>query len=259
MIPNFKHKVAERAGRPKQGPNGCARRKIHLLHQCYSKLLEGWNALTENVKRLQWADGMWRCSKIFLSALLGDQPELDAFTCDGSQTCKTCTCPKPKLCDTSRSYPLRSASDARNKVYRLADRGQEDLDSGKLFERDRRKDVAWKPTRRCTQTRYESARKLNGGKHLLENAFWRRRYFDVQLQVHSGQYCVHTRTFLCTYTYVFVYIHVRFWYVFDTYKYVFVHTRSIFCTYTYVFGTFLVHTSMYLYIQGQYKFVLIHF
>ena len=41
MIPNFKHKVAERAGRPKKGPTGCARRKIHLLHQCYSKLLEG--------------------------------------------------------------------------------------------------------------------------------------------------------------------------------------------------------------------------
>jgi hypothetical protein len=133
MIPVFRQKIAERAGRPKQGPNGCARRKIQLLHQCYSKLLEGWNLITEKIKRLQWADGTYRRSMIFFSALLGDQPELDAFCCDGSQTCKTCSCPKSMLCDTSRTYSLRSASSARKKVYRLADRGPEDVDSGRYI------------------------------------------------------------------------------------------------------------------------------
>ena len=41
MIPVFRDNVALRAGRPRQGPDGCSRRKIHLLHQCYAKLLEG--------------------------------------------------------------------------------------------------------------------------------------------------------------------------------------------------------------------------
>ena len=189
MIPVYRHKVALRAGRPKQGPDGCSRRKIHLLHQCYTKLLEGWNSLTENVKVLQWADGVWRRSYLFLAGLLGDQPEADAFCCDGSQTCKLCQCPKRSLCDTSRRYPLRSASAARQAVYRLAD-GAGDI-SRKLFQRDRRADVTWKKT--CTKYRYEVARKTVGGKHLLENAFWGIRHFDVQLQV-----C------MCMYFYVLV-------------------------------------------------------
>ena len=49
----------------------------------------------------------------------------------------------------------------------------------------------WKKT--CTEYRYELARKTVGGKHLLENAFWGIRHFDVQLQV-----CI------CMYVYVFI-------------------------------------------------------
>lgn len=189
MIPVYRHKVAQRAGRPRQGPDGCSRRKIHLLHQCYAKLLEGWNSITENVKIFEWADGLWRRSYIFLAGLLGDQPEADAFCCDGSQTCKLCTCPKRSLCDTRR-FPLKRASHERQAVYRVADGGGSI--SSKLFERDRRADVAWKKTRLCNTYRYEQARKAVGGKHLLENAFWGKKHFDVQRQV-----CI------CMYLFVF--------------------------------------------------------
>ncbi len=41
------------------GPNGAARRRIGLTHQCLAALLEGWNALTEGNKIIQWADGIW--------------------------------------------------------------------------------------------------------------------------------------------------------------------------------------------------------
>ena len=58
MIPIFNGKTARRGGRPAEGPEGCVRRKLHLFHQCYSKLLEGWNTITKNVKILQWADGV---------------------------------------------------------------------------------------------------------------------------------------------------------------------------------------------------------
>ena len=91
MIPLLRKKVAMRAGRGENGPDGCPARKTRLLHQCYAKLLEGWNALTADVKVLQWADGLWRRSWIVLAGLLSDQPEADTFCCDGSQSCKVCT------------------------------------------------------------------------------------------------------------------------------------------------------------------------
>ena len=181
MIPTFKKKVAMRAGRPREGPNGCPRRRIHLIHQCYGALLSGWNAITANVKILQWADGIFRRSRIFLAGLLADQPEADAFCCEGSQTCKTCKCPKERLNSHVR-YPLRNASDERRAVHAAA---------VGLFDRDRRRDVAWKPTRACSNAAYERKRYQLHGKHLMENAFWERDNFDVQLQV-----CI------CTYWFV---------------------------------------------------------
>ena len=179
MIPIFNRTVAGRAGRPMHGPQGCPRRKIELLHQCYHTLLKGWNQITEKVKILQWADGAWRRSKIFLGGLLSDQPEADSFCCDGSQTCKTCKCPKTHLASQFCAFPLRNASDEQQAVYAAA--------TG-LFERDRRKDVIWKPTRTCSKAAYERQRTKLGGKHLMENAFWGRNHFDVQLQVRIRTY-----------------------------------------------------------------------
>ena len=111
MIPLLRKKVATRAGRPYNGPDGCPARKTRLLHQCYSKLLEGWNALTADVKVLQWADGLWRRSWIVLAGLLSDQPEADTFCCDGSQSCKVCTCPKSRLHEPVE-FPLKSGTSA---------------------------------------------------------------------------------------------------------------------------------------------------
>ena len=186
MIPVFRDKVAQRAGRPRQGPDGCSRRKIHLFHQSYAKLFQGWNSITERTKILLWADGLWRRSYLIIAALLCDQPEADTLCCDGSQTCKICKCPKRCLCESTRRYPLRNASEEQQAVYRLAD-GDGSIAS-KLFQRDRRADVAWKKTIACTRYRYEQKRRTNGGKHLVENAFWGQRHFDVQQQVRICTY-----------------------------------------------------------------------
>jgi hypothetical protein len=56
-------------------------------------------------------------------------------------------------------------------------------DGKALFERNREHYVAWKATRICSRTAYETTRKLIGGYHLLENAFWGKCLSDVQLQV----------------------------------------------------------------------------
>ena len=192
MIPMFNKTVAGRAGRPKRGPNGSPRRKVELLHQCYHALLKGWNQITEKVKILRWADGAWRRSMIFLGGLLSDQPEADSFCCDGSQTCKTCKCPKTHLVSHFRTFPLRNASAEQQAVYAAA--------TG-LFERDRRKDVKWKPTRACSQAEYERQRVKLGGKHLMENAFWGRNHFDVQLQV-----CIRTYLYVSV---CIMYVYVR--------------------------------------------------
>jgi dipeptide/tripeptide permease len=203
MIPVFRDNVALRAGRHRQGPDGCSRRKIHLLHQCYAKLLDGRNSLTERVKILQWADGLWRRSYIFMAALLGDQPEADAFCCDGSQTCKLCKCPKKSLCNTTHRYPLRNASQEQQAVYKLAD-GNGSIGS-KLFERNTRADVVWKKQRACTNYRYEVSRKKIGMKHLLQNAFWGKRHFDVQLQV-------------CIDTYLYVFVRIQLYLFLNLYE-----------------------------------------
>jgi hypothetical protein len=203
MIPLLRKKVAMRAGRSDTGPDGCPARKTRLLHQCYAKLLEGWNALTADVKVLQWADGLWRRSWIVLAGLLSDQPEADTFCCDGSQSCKVCTCPKLQLHEPVE-FPLKSAERVRRQVYKAADGvmmipGQ--AKAAKLFERDRRSDVKWKPTRHCNKAGYERVRKALRGTHLMENAFLGKTGFDVQLQVISS-IKVHIYAYLCISVYI---------------------------------------------------------
>ena len=46
MIPIFDKKKATRPKlRTEDGPNGAARRRVEITHQCFEALLEGWNAL----------------------------------------------------------------------------------------------------------------------------------------------------------------------------------------------------------------------
>ena len=59
VIPAFSMKKATLAGRKKDGMGGCARRRIQILQLSYGKLLKNWNAKTKDVKKLQWADGLW--------------------------------------------------------------------------------------------------------------------------------------------------------------------------------------------------------
>jgi hypothetical protein len=75
--------------RAEDGPNGAARRRIPLTHQCLSAILEGWNALTEDNKIIQWADGIWRRTLILLAGIFMDQPETDTYCCDTAQSCSS--------------------------------------------------------------------------------------------------------------------------------------------------------------------------
>ena len=81
MIPIYDKKKATRVPfkRPASGPNGATRRRISLTHQCLGALLEGWNALTEKSKIIQWADSVWRRTRIILAGLFMDQPEADTY------------------------------------------------------------------------------------------------------------------------------------------------------------------------------------
>ena len=79
------------------GATGAPRRRVSLHHQCFGALLEGWNALTEKNKIIQWADGLFRRTCIMICAFLTDQPEADTYCCDTSSSCKLCHCPKDKV------------------------------------------------------------------------------------------------------------------------------------------------------------------
>ena len=107
-------------------------------------------------------------------------------------------------------FPLKSADRVRRQVYRAADGimmipGQ--AKAFKLFERDRRSDVKWKPTRHCTKASYERVRKALRGTHLIENAFWGKTIFDVQKQVIS-YLCICVR--ICLY----LLIHLLIWWLY---------------------------------------------
>jgi hypothetical protein len=65
MIPVFDKKKAVRAGRPEDGPASAARRRIGVMHKCLAAALEGWNALTDKVKIIQWADGLCGAGRAF--------------------------------------------------------------------------------------------------------------------------------------------------------------------------------------------------
>jgi hypothetical protein len=195
-----------------------------LLHQCYSRILDGWNAFTANVKSLEWADGVWRRSLIVLGGLLSDQPEADAFCCDGSQTCKACKCPKSALCDHSRVFPLKKAEMVQNMVMLAAKGMYPPGENGerlpKLFDRDRRNPMVWKPTRECTKARYERVRKALGGTHIMPNAFWAKTLFDVQRLVRICTY-LYESVRICTYLVRILYVCVRnrsYVYVLQTFK-----------------------------------------
>ena len=201
MIPIFDKKKATRPKlRTEDGPQGAARRRIEITHQCLGALLEGWNALTEGVKILQWADGVWRKTRILLQALFSDQPEADTYCCDHAQSCKLCHCPRDQLHLPAEHAP-KYAHSQEVKVNRAAD-GMLNDKARKLFDRQGSK---WKPTDECNKAAYERQRKALNGTHVMPNRLWRIKGFDVQRMV-----CMYAC--ICRYMYVFdcicLYVHV---------------------------------------------------
>jgi hypothetical protein len=188
MIPVFDKLKSMRGPhkRPKTGPNGAPRRRIDLTHQCLGALMEGWNALTENNKIIQWADGVWRRTRILLAALFMDQPETDTYCCDTAQSCKLCHCPKCRLHEPA-VHPPKYAYAQELKVLRAAD-GLLTVEKHpkRLFNRNGR---VWKPTDACTQALYERQRQALNGTHVMQNALWGITGFDVQ-QCVSMSVCV---------------------------------------------------------------------
>jgi hypothetical protein len=190
VIPIFDKKKATRPKlRTEDGPNGAARRRIEITHQCFEALLEGWNALTENVKVLQWADGVWRKTRILLQGLFSDQPEADTFCCDSSQSCKLCNCPKNKL-HLPEEHSPKYAHAQEVKVHRAAD-GRLNDKAKALYTRQGAK---WTPTAGCNKAAYERQRKALNGTHVMRNRLWGIRGFDVQRMV-----CMFMYYYLCVY------------------------------------------------------------
>ncbi len=129
MIPIFDKKKSIRGGkRPLIGPQGAARRRINLTHQCLGALMEGWNALTAGNKIIQWADGL-------LAGVFMDQPETDTNCSDTAQSCKLCHCPKCKL-NEPVVCPPKYAHAQELKVLRTADGLFPEMAGKKLFDRN---------------------------------------------------------------------------------------------------------------------------
>ena len=178
LIPVFDKKKATRTKlRTEDGPMGASRRRIQITHKCIEALLEGWNALTQNTKALQWADGLWRRTRIILSAIFTDQPEADTYCCDSAQSCKLCHCPKDKLHEPAE-FPPKYASSQERKVNRAAD-GLLNDKAGCLF---RRQGSVWSPFS-DNKAAYERQRKALNGTHIMHNAWWGVNAFDVQQMV----------------------------------------------------------------------------
>jgi len=199
---------------------GASRRRIQITHQCIQALLEGWNTLTQNTKVLQWADGLWRRTRILLTAIFSDQPEADTYCCDSSQSCKLCHCPKDKLHEPAE-FPPKYAYMQETKVNRTAD-GLLNDKAGCLF---RRQGSVWTPIS-DNKAAYERQRKALNGTHIMPNAWWGVKAFDVQQMVRHCIYiyihadtCIYmlipsyTCTYLCLYVYICIcmYMHVCVW------------------------------------------------
>ena len=134
MIPVFdKKKTIRTKLRTEDGQNGASCRCIEITHKCLQALLEGWNTLTQGIKILQWADGLWRRTRILLSAVFSNQPEADTYCCDCSQSCKLCHCPKDQLHLPAEHAP-KNAHSQEAKVPRAAE-GMLNNKAGKLFDR----------------------------------------------------------------------------------------------------------------------------
>ena len=184
MIPIFDKKKATRPKlRSEDGPNGAARRRIEITHLSLAALLEGWNALTDGVKILQWADGVWRRTRLLLQGFFSDQPESDTYCCDGAQSCKLCHCPKDQLHLPVQHAP-KYAYAQELKVLRAADGTLNDK-AGRLFNRQC---SDWKPTDGCSKAAYERQRKALNGTHVMPNRLWRIKGFDVQRMVCMRMY-----------------------------------------------------------------------
>ena len=184
---------------------GASRRRIQITHKCIEALLEGWNALTQNTKVLQWADGLWRRTRIILRAIFSDQPEADTYCCDSAQSCKLCHCPKDKL-DEPAEFAPKYAYSQESKVNRAAD-GLLNDKAGCLF---RRQGFVWTPFS-DNKAAYERQRKALNGTHIMPNAWWGVKAFDVQQMVGIYTYtCVymHIRTYTCMYYHILTFVYI---------------------------------------------------
>jgi hypothetical protein len=212
MIPIFEKKKATRPKlRTEDGPNGAARRRTEITQLSLAALLEGWNALTDGVKILQWADGVWRRTLLLLQGFFSDQPEADTYCCDGAQSCKLCHCPKDQLHLPVQHAP-KYAYAQELKVLRAADGTLNDK-AGRLFNRQ---GSDWKPTDGCSKAAYERQRKALNGTHVMPNRLWRIKGFDVQRMVCMSMYitvyahicryikciCRHSYVYLCICNYL---------------------------------------------------------
>ena len=72
--------------RQTQGYEGHPARRIRLEHQALAHVFQDWDERTSKQLKVRWGGSIERDTKIYMAAVVVDQPQLDKFTgCPGEQ------------------------------------------------------------------------------------------------------------------------------------------------------------------------------
>jgi hypothetical protein len=76
-MPVYDNKKAP--SRPESGYESHTARRIRLEHEALSVVFQDWDLRTRDAVQLYWGGKILRNSKIYLSAVVVDHPQLDKF------------------------------------------------------------------------------------------------------------------------------------------------------------------------------------
>ena len=80
-MPNYDDKLAP--DRPKNGYESHTPRRLRLEHEALSVVFKDWDERTSEAVSLYWGGKILRKSKVYLSAVVVDHPQLDKFAGSG--------------------------------------------------------------------------------------------------------------------------------------------------------------------------------
>jgi hypothetical protein len=176
-----------------QGYEGHPARRVRLEHQALAHVFHDWDERTSKQLKVRWGGTIERDTKIYMAAVVVDQPQLDKFTgCPGEQKCKNnynigmycvllcsncmfsagcqrCTCPAKEFLNPHKSWPAKTTVRTKAEVLRhsagvasgaspVASPVVEFTDDGQ--------------TRPGPSAKSYESRRAFAGAHLMFNAFW---------------------------------------------------------------------------------------